>query len=318
MVTRSNVNWKKHLEDVRNVVRQKYGNATAESFYDIYKERYDKFGRSFLDYKLAVNLIDEYHFVERVGTRFVALVGPGGSGKSTLAQNIAYFFDPSFKPSLRGTTKLGYVMKMMHQLPKRNAMKAIVMDEPDDIHPNSRLGKMVADVFGKSRQQSLFLFMCSTDLTDIPTTFYRKLHTIIFCPYAGRFLVFKNRPDKGEFVVQQIRMEYAKKGYKVFFQLKKSAGCLVGDSHKYTPFDGTEAARYIEDKKEDYANSIKDILDLIDGKKKGMSRMKEWVPLAILAKKKLGLNNVEIGKMCGLHESTIRGGIKTYGSLEES
>ena len=82
MVTRSTINWEKHKADVFGYFRTKYGDKTALKFMDFYSERYDKFKRTFIHYKLAFSLLDDHHFVKRVGTRWFALLELGERAKA--------------------------------------------------------------------------------------------------------------------------------------------------------------------------------------------------------------------------------------------
>jgi len=275
MVTRSIDNWEKHKQDVYEVLKKKYGEVRATKFISFYKSRYDKFGRSFIDYKLAFQLVDDYHFVKRVGTKWYACVGSGGTGKTTLLKNIMYFLDPTFNVDCTTTTVYSFVKKL-RDFKTVGSMKALFMDEPDDdLTSNSKAGKVLRKILGKARQQKLFLGFCATDLKDIPPYIFRKLDGIFFLPYWGTGMYFENQPKRKKYVVQEIRNQYGDrgKGYGIFFQKAKDIGCLRFTTLVKVPLDNEQEKQYLRDKKKDYELDIDNMLGILEPDKKGKKKL---------------------------------------------
>jgi len=260
MVTKSIVNYEQHKMDIFNAIAKRYGEKRAKKFIDVYSSRFDKPGRSFIDYKLAYWLMDDLAYVNRIGTKWYACVGVGGTGKTTIMKNMFYFLDPTFDIK-RTTTSIDGFIRILNDIPTVGAKCAVLMDEPDDdVSHQSKKGKILRKIFGKIRQQQLYIGICATDLKDIPPYMFRKLDGIIFCQALGKFMFFKNRPNKGSYPIQRIRDEYTKLGYKVFFKLRKSAGCLCGDTGPRTPFDINMERKYLNNKEADFKGDIKDYL----------------------------------------------------------
>lgn len=300
MVTRSIDNWMQHKQDVYSEVTKKYGEDRAKKFLKFYSDRYDKFGRNLLSWKAAFWLMDDYHHISSVGTKWYACVGDGGTGKTTIMKNILYFIDPSLNMSRVKLDITNFVKQLQVLLPigvtdlKRATPKSLLLDEPDDEGSfwNSLKGKQLRDILGKARQQKLALAICATDLTDIPTYIFRKLSGIIFLPVLGKAMFFKNRPTKQSYPIQEIRREYAKMGYKVFFLLKKEAGCLSFDTYDVTPFTDAEEHQYLTDKFADYKQSIQNFLQ-------PRKDLKEERDNIILSLKEAGMSTDDIAKKVG-------------------
>jgi len=261
MVIQSTKDYKLHTEQIYVYVKSLYGEKRADKFIKHYKAIYDRFGRSFIDYKLGVALMDDRAYCRNIGTRWYAYVGIGGTGKSTLAKNVSYFLDPTFDHS-RMTTEIKPLIKTIAKLPFRE-QKAIFLDEPDDtVHPNSSDGKILRRIFGKIRQQHLHIGICATDLKDIPPYIFRKLDGIFFTPFLGKGIFIKNRPKKKEYLLQEIRFNYDKVGYKIFYQIQNKAGALQFRTHKRTPFD-RQSNKYLAEKEADFK---KDLKSFVEGK----------------------------------------------------
>lgn len=313
MVITSVQNWDLHKKQVYEKIKERYNKDYASKFIDFYEDRYDEHGRSFVHYPLAFKAKDDYEFVKSTNTRFIAIVGPGGTGKSTLANNLAYLYDDTFLPSERSTTKIKYFVDILQKLPKRDSMKSVVMDEPEYPHPSSKIGKKVNEVFGKCRAQSLFFIICATDMGDIPPIIYKKIQTVIFTPYRGAFFLFRDEHKKFVYVVQEIRNKYMDLGYKVFLHKSKKAGCLRGATHKSTPFTDTENAQYIEDKTEDYSQTLNEAKAMFESKVK-----KKVDPriTAIVNMTDQGYTQKEIGKIFNMSRSNVSRILKKHKEAE--
>jgi len=254
MVVQSNRNYVLHKKQVHAYVKQNFGIERADKFINYYSEVYDEYNRSFIHYKLAIALMDDISYCKNIGTRWYAYVGIGGTGKSTIAKNVSYFLDPTFTHS-RLSVDIKTLINTISTLPFRE-QKALFMDEPDDsINANSMDGKVLRKIFGKIRQQHLHIGICATDLKDIPPYIFRKLDGVFFTPYLGACLYVKNRPKKKEYLLQELRFNYDKMGYKIFFNLKNKSGCLQFRTHKATPID-KDSKQYLANKEADYKNDL--------------------------------------------------------------
>ena len=303
MVTKSNIDYQKHKEDIHYILNSRYGEKMAEKFIRFYSDRYDDFGRSFIDYKLAIWLMDDYAYVRKIGTRWYACVGVGGTGKTTIMKNIMYFLDKTFTLKDLSLNIDGFI-KSIHEASRINSMKAALMDEPDDaIVSNSKEGKKLRQIFGKVRQQKCFLGICATDLNDIPPYIFRKLDGIIFCPCLGKAMFFKNRPHKGSYILQKIRREYAIKGYKVFFELRKDAGCITFDTCNTSPLDLTEGKEYLDKKENDFDRDIKDFLTMRSNNEQKAKKSEREIIIQNMKDK--GLTDEKIGELIGLSRSRV-------------
>lgn len=300
MVIQSTRNYQLHKKQIYEVVKKKYGEQRAKKFIDFFSQRYDKYNRSFIDHKLAIALMDDYKYCERIGTKWYAFVGVGGTGKSTIAKNVFYFLDPTFSHQ-RITTDIKKLVKIISELPSTNALNACFMDEPDDsIIANSKDGKILRKIFGKIRQQQIFIGICATDLKDIPPYIFRKLDGVFFTPYLSKGMYFKNRPKQKSYILQKIRFHYDRKGYSIFFELQKEKGCILFDTHKYTPID-FEEKQYLKDKREDFESDIKDFLTKEKPKEKRINIRNK----IIYNMKDKGLTDKHISDYIGLSRSRI-------------
>lgn len=294
----------KHKLDVFDQIKKRYGEKASKLFIKYYSTIYDSHDRSFIDYKLAFWLLDDYYYVRDIGTRFYACVGIGGTGKTTLLKNVFYYLDPTFKPTERLIFNAYSFIKILDKLDTLNSMKAVLMDEPDDsIYVSSKLGKALRDILGKGRQQKLFVGICATDMKDIPPYIYRKLHGVFFLPYLGSYFFFKDRPKVGSYVLQELRDRYTKEGYKVFYRMKENKGCLKGHSIKATPFETTEETKYIKNKADDYDSSIKRFLQM--NKESPIVEQISPRDKVIVNMRKKGMKHSEIAELVGLDRSTV-------------
>jgi hypothetical protein len=302
MVTRSDKDYAQHKIDVFNEIKSSYGEEKAKRFLEVYSSRYDKYGRSFIDYKLAFSLMDDIIYLDRIGSRWYACVGVGGTGKTTIMKNIFYFLDPTFSLESMSMDLKGFVLTIDKFFDIKN--KAIFMDEPDDtITANSKEGKLLREVFGKIRQQHIALGVCATDLKDIPPYMFRKLDGIIFCPSLGKGMFFKNKPKKGDYVLQKIRNKYSEEGYQVFLNLRQSKGCLNFTSIASSPLDLEQKDAYLSIKRDDYKQSIKDYLKQSEKKPEVVERdVRRDIMMKMREK---GMTNVAISKILGISRPRV-------------
>ena len=305
MVRRSTEDWEEHKRDVFEIIKGRYGEDRATKFIEFYKSRYDKYGRTFLDYKLAYWLFDDYHYVKRVGTKWYAFVGVGGTGKTTTAINVFHFLDNNFELNKSLCFDIHSFVKSLKAFETIGSMKSCYLDEPDDLASYaSKEGKYLRKICGKARQQKLFLGICATDLKDIPPYIYRKLDGIFFFPCLGKFMFFKNRPKKLSYVIQEIRDNYTKMGYKTFFVLKRHTGCLRGNCISKTHFTKEELDSYLNKKKKDYEKDIDTMLKILKVKNVGAPKEDERIKV-ILNMRKEGMKYAQIGKYFGLSGERI-------------
>jgi hypothetical protein len=262
MVTRSIINYQKHKEDIFNIIKEKYSEKKAITFIKHYSNRYDQFNRSYIDWKLAYWLMDDYHYIQKKGTRWFAVVGIGGTGKTTLLKNVLYWLDPQFNMDML-SFDIDKFVKNLGDLPRIKSKRAVMLDEPDDkYHISSKKGIILRRILGKLRQQHLCIGLCATDLNDIPAYMFRKLDAIFFLPRLGKYMLFKNRTKKGSYLIQRIRKEYSIKGYQIFYELQKQSGCLKGSTQVGSPFDLIDNTKYLDEKEADYTKDIKEFLSI--------------------------------------------------------
>jgi len=303
MITRSIDNYEQHKEDIRKILTYNYGPKKANKFIDFYSSRYNKFDRSFINYRLAWSLFDDYRLVAKSGVRWYACVGEGGTGKTTLGMNISYFLDPTFDRKRIHTTA-DDTIKQLAEFPKVNTMKSVILDEPDDsIHPNSKKGRLFRSILGKARQQKLFMFYCATTMTDIPPYIYKKISGIFFTPSLGKGMFFKNRPAKKDYVVAQIKEGYKKYLYGIFYKMQKSKGCLNFSTSGATPLNPDEDKQYLDAKAQDYDRTIKEYLNLDSRAVKKPQTNKDFK--IIMNMREEGYSQTMIAKILGVSQPRI-------------
>ena len=310
MVARSDLNYPQHLKDIYNYFLP-YGEQKASDFIKFYQSRYNKHGRSFINYKIAWLLYDDWLSVKKSGIRWYAIVGVGGTGKTTLAKNINYFLDDTF-----GVDRIKYTAKEIVKSLKQfledkergvGVMKSLLLDEPDKtIMPQSKEGQLLGNILGKARQQQIFMVYCATDLSDIPNYIYKKLSGIFFTPQLRKGMFFKDKPKKYSYPLGQIKREYYRKGYSIFFELKKSKGCIMFDTIKGTPLSAEEEKKYNQEKIEDYEKSINLFLK---------TSVSDRTKLVMKLRTK-GKTLKEIGELIGVTEARVSQIVKKNNSLK--
>lgn len=306
MVTRSDINYPQHLLDVEEWIKTKYKKdpTKPKKFMSIYKNRYDPHKKSYIDYRLAAGLMEDYAYVRSKGTRWYALVGEGGTGKTTLAKNIGYFFDETLTLERVNMSMISFVKGMDNQQTV-GANKAIILDEPDDdISANSILGKKLKNILGKARQQRLYLIFCATDLVDIPPYIFRKINGVFFLPYLGKGMYFKNRPRKFMYPIQVLRENYGKKGYAIFKDVERMYKPIKFDTKAGVPLTYEDEKKYLELKEKDYKKNQEDFIKLWE-KKHGYTPKQDIRLNIILNMRNKGLKIKEISEFIGLSEGRI-------------
>lgn len=279
MVTRSIEDYEQHKKDIYKVISDRLSSKHADKFIERYSDCYDSFGRSYIDYRLAVNLMSDYNHVKRIGTRMFAAVGLGGTGKSTLMKNILYWLDNKFTHKDVSMDVLSFI-KSIDRKPKRESLRAVMLDEPEtEIAATSTQGKKLRNIVGKWRQQGLFVGLCATDLADIPPYLFKKIEVLFFLPYWGTCFMVRNLPKKRSYAVQQIRMWYiqGQKGYNVFYQLKKMKvkGVIRYKTMSKSPLDVMDGEIYLDKKQKDYEKDLKKCIEMLDPKSQTKQK-KDW------------------------------------------
>jgi energy-coupling factor transporter ATP-binding protein EcfA2 len=254
------VNWEEYKKKLQRTLRHKFGNKRAEKFMQIYCDRYDKYARRFIDWGLALDLLTDYKLTRKEGTRVYVIVGPGGQGKTTLMKTILHFLDSSYNIS-HLHTKMVEVIKDILNMPLRNSMKAIGLDEPDDgYHFSSKEGKQLRAIIGKWRQQGLFFAMCATDVSDVPPYIFRKANAVIFVPRRGEAHLFRDLPEIRQYVLQEMKNAYSKKsGYGIFYDYahKNLPGYLLIRTCAKSVLDMDTEKQYLTQKEDDYRAEMK-------------------------------------------------------------
>jgi hypothetical protein len=191
-------------------------------------------------------------------------------------------------------------------------MRAALLDEPDSsIYPTSKEGIKLRSILGKARQQSLFLGYCATDMKDIPNYIYKKITGIFFTPHLGEGMFFKDRPKHHIFVMQTIKQQYEKMGYKAFFINRASMGCISFRTIKATPFNPEQELSYLKDKMDDYKKDIKSFIGMEKEhtKKKEFDRMEYTITQQI----KKGKSCSEVGELFDMTKQNVQDVCRRWG-----
>ena len=88
MVIPSHTDWERHKKEIFEVLKAKHGSKKANIFMRFYLDRYDKYKRAFLYYRICFQLVDDYFAVKNGDLLWYAAVGDGGTGKSIQSHEI--------------------------------------------------------------------------------------------------------------------------------------------------------------------------------------------------------------------------------------
>lgn len=323
MVIQSNIDYERHKQEVHEKIKARYGTQRADTFTKFYKNRYDRWGRSFIDYRLAFTLIDDYYQVRKLGTICYGIVGTKGQGKSTLMKNIMYWLHP-YTTHKYITDKITKAIDMLDSFPPVDARRPVGLDEPDGgYHFSSKEGMALRRVVGAWRQQQIYFLMCATDMANIPPYIYRDLDVLIFVPYHGIAYVFRNKPRLRQYIVQDIKREYNKRGtgYGVFFEIakKKPSGFLKINTHQTSPLDLKEGKAYLTSKARGYKEDIKYAKRLLDEQNKFTKPEKESERVKIVEHmRKQGKSLREIGDLVGVSKQAIHYTLKKASKVKKA
>jgi hypothetical protein len=299
MVTRSDINYEQHKADIYKVITENKNEKTAKRFMDFYSSRYDKHGRSFIDWKLAYSLMFQVKYLRNDGTNISAIVGDGGTGKTTLGMNKSYYIDNTFDYKRISWDTLDF----MSNVKNIGRLQSIMSDEPDDTFPSiSKEGKIIRSVLGKIRQMNIDMTICATDMTDIPQYMWKKVRVVYFTPFKGATMMFVNKPKKAEYPIQEIRKYYTEIGYKIFFQLKNSAGCLNCKTINGTTINKQEMEAYLAAKRGDFDKTLDSFIKSAGEKSSKYELFRQKVVNNLLVK---GYTQEQIGEIIETSQSNV-------------
>lgn len=316
MVTRSIVDYEQHKKDVYNIISN-YSQKRADKFIEFYSSRFDKYARSFLDYKFALALFDDFIGVsQNKEMAWYAVVGSGGTGKTTLSKIMGYFLDDSFGID-RIKTELWPIIRMFKKYGMEDS-KSYVLDEPDiNISANSREGKIARNVFGKARQQKAFMIFCATDFADIPNYIYKKINRIVYCIRKGKAMLLKDVPHKKIFFMGKLKKDYLEKlSYGIFFKREYLKYALRFDTTASTPLSNEEEQLYDDNKKKDYIETLTKADRIFANSTKINFKLSERDKI-VMNMHKQGKSTIEIGKLIGLSQPRISQIINDFKRLND-
>jgi hypothetical protein len=307
MVVRSTVNYHEHLMGVYKETIKKRGLSDAKKFISIYRNRYDSYNRSFIDYKLGWKLMDLRTKIKK-GTLHIGIVGLGGIGKSYLAKNMSFFLDEYFDVTQDVKVTSYKVMKRIDKLPKKDCRRCIIADEPDNsYHPMSKNGKQLASIIGQWRIMGLYFIICATDLKDIPLYIYNKLRYLIFVPYHGAAWWFEDKPKQLQYNLLDIRKDYVKMGFKAFTKRYYDSSCDIKlfNTHDALPIHKVKEEIYEDNKLFNLDKSIKDYLS--ENKPKLNAKGRKLKEQTIIIKKlhEKGFNQNMISSLFNLSKGRV-------------
>ena len=289
----------KHYNEFKENFRTKLLSSNSESrvnkFMDWFSHVYDRKQRVYFEKKLIWSIADIYFGTKKNNSEYwLAAVGQGGTGKSTILKQVLWTLDPTFNY----TRICEDIDKFMDVLDKAEHYQSVLLDEPDEeLQVLSKKGKLVKSILGKIRQKNLFVGLCATEMTSLPSMMYNKLNGIFFMPVIPRFYFFRNDPKKWYYPVNTIRKDYKVYGYYVFRRMLKGFHTR-GVFSKVVPLSKSEEKKYNEEKWKDLDDNfekLKKELYLEDKRIKPMIKMHEE-----------GMTSKTIGGYFGLTPSAVR------------
>jgi hypothetical protein len=192
-----------------------------------------------------------------------------------------------------------------------------MIDEPSkETHQSSKEWRLTQDVLNQIRQENLFIGICATDISLIPSS----LMNMVTGMYAFRKMYIYDYYDeeKKEGIIGKILKEYEKtKTYDWVIQrdILKCAYIRNYFSYKNTPID-CENAKYRNLKRKEFIKKVEKIMDLntsnvIKGENKEQFSLNEFDKV-ILQYKKEGKTHEEIGDILKVPVTTIKGRFMLY------
>ncbi len=266
---------------------------------------YDPKQRVYFDKRLICQLHKIYKKVKTRNTfTNIAFVGPGGTGKSTLAKQVFFTLNPkfSYKKGIAETTD-----RFVEKLEQADHFDCILLDEPDEtLHSLSKKGKLLKSILGRIRQKNLFMGICATELTSIPSLIYNKLDSIFYMPEPPRFEFYINNPSKEYYPVQMIKKGYKDSGYSIFKKVKQSNLFIRGMFSKESPLSLEDEKEYLKEKEGDLNRTFKEYAKSKEG---GHQNITDNIQVRNYFIKKMYKDGKgtqkEIGKLFNLRRDTI-------------
>ncbi len=289
----------KDYEGFKNNFKSKLLNtnpdAQVNKFISWFSNVYDRRQRVYFEKKLIWTLADIYFGTKKNNSEYwLAAVGQGGTGKSTILKQALWTLDPTFNY----TRICEDIDKFMDVLDKAEPYQSVLLDEPDEeLQILSKKGKLVKGILGKIRQKNLFVGLCATEMTALPSMMFNKLNGIFFMPTIPRFYFFRNDPKKWYYPVNTIRKDYRIYGYYVFRRMLKGFH-IRGTFSKFVPLSKDEEKIYIKEKREDLNK------DFVKLKKALFLEDKRIKPMANMRKE--GMTFKAIGKYFDLTKSGVQ------------
>jgi hypothetical protein len=315
----STINYEKWKEEVNTLYSGKFGTDKTKPFIKHITKCYDKYNRNFLPHKIMWRAYDLHNKVTKLNQHQIyGFVGRGGYGKSTLCKNIMYYHDNSFNQESICQSMDDFVVILYKIIKSKNhKYRSIMIDEPSkETHQSSKEWRLTQDVLNQIRQENLFIGICATDISLIPSS----LMNLVTGMYAFRKMYIYDYYDeeKKEGIIGKILKEYEKtKTYDWVIQrdILKCAYIRNYFSYKNTPID-CENAKYRNLKRKEFIKKVEKLMDLntsnvIKGENKEQFSLNEFDKV-ILQYKKEGKTHEEIGDILKVPVTTIKGRFMLY------